>query len=86
MERTRLFFIDNLRTLMIVLVVVQHLSVTYGGEGLWYYKEGQADMLTSSLLSIHNGIVQSFFMGMLFLLAGYFTPAGALQAEIQPPG
>jgi fucose 4-O-acetylase-like acetyltransferase len=75
MERTRLFFVDNLRILLIALVIILHLSVTYGGEGSWYYKEGQADIITSSVLSVHNAIVQSFFMGMLFLIAGYFTPA-----------
>jgi peptidoglycan/LPS O-acetylase OafA/YrhL len=75
MERARLFFIDNLRILLIALVIIQHVSVTYGGEGSWYYKEGEADIITSSVLSVHNAIVQSFFMGMLFLIAGYFTPA-----------
>jgi len=75
MHTRRLLFIDNLRTLMIMLVIVLHLSVTYGGEGSWYYKEGRADFLTACLLTTHNAIVQSFFMGLLFLLAGYFTPA-----------
>ena len=41
MEKARLFFVDNLRTLMIVLVIMQHLSVTYGGVGGWYYSDGE---------------------------------------------
>jgi len=73
MERARLFFIDNLRILLISLVIVVHLSVTYGGVGGWYYKEGQADMITSTVLTVHNAINQSFFMGFLFLISGYFT-------------
>ncbi len=36
----RLLYIDNLRVLMIVFVIVQHLAVTYSGFGSWYYKEG----------------------------------------------
>ncbi|MBN2132338.1 MAG: hypothetical protein JW741_22750, partial [Sedimentisphaerales bacterium] len=43
MAKTRLLFVDNLRTMLIVLVVMVHLSITYGGEGGWYY-EGQADL------------------------------------------
>lgn len=73
MERARLFFIDNLRILLISLVIMLHVSVTYGGEGSWYYKEGQADMITSIVLTVHNAISQSFFMGFLFMISGYFT-------------
>jgi len=75
MEKARLYFVDNLRVLLITMVIVLHLSSTYGGEGSWYYREGRADVITSSLLSIHNGVVRSFFMGLLFLISGYFTPA-----------
>ena len=74
MVKKRLLFVDNLRTLMIVLVIVVHLSVTYGGEGSWFYKERPADMRTVVALSFFNAVCQSFFMGFLFFLAGYFTP------------
>jgi glucan biosynthesis protein C len=74
MEKIRLFFIDNLRILLIALVMMIHLSITYGGAGSWYYKEGQADTLSSVVLSWHNGTVQAFSMGLFFLIAGYFTP------------
>ena len=73
--RSRLVFIDNLRAVVIVLVMMVHLSITYGGEGGWYYKEVQADTITGMVLTTHNIINQSFFMGCLFLLSGYFTPA-----------
>jgi len=71
----RLAFIDNLRTLIIVMVIMVHLSVTYGGEGGWYYKEIKPDMPTGLILTMHNAVCQSFFMGCMFLLSGYFTPA-----------
>ena len=74
MEKARLFFIDNLRILLITLVAMIHLSISYGGAGSWYYKEGQADTLSSVILSWHNGVVQAFSMGLFFLIAGYFTP------------
>jgi glucan biosynthesis protein C len=72
MEKPRLYFIDNLRILLITLVMMLHLSISYGGEGSWYYKEGRADILSTILLSWHNGTVQAFSMGMFFLIAGYF--------------
>jgi glucan biosynthesis protein C len=69
----RIGFIDNLRTFLITLVIMVHLSVTYGGEGSWYYKEGRADTLTTTVLTFHNALAQSFFMGLLFLIAAYFA-------------
>jgi glucan biosynthesis protein C len=74
-RRPRLLYIDNLRTMVIVMVILVHLSVTYGGEGSWYYREGPADLVTASVLSIHNAISQSFFMGLLFLISAYFAAA-----------
>jgi len=75
MGKPRLFYVDNLRTMMIIMVILVHLSVTYGGEGSWYYREGRADTPTAIVLTIHNAISQSFFMGLLFLLSAYFTAA-----------
>jgi len=75
MGKPRLLYIDNLRTMLIMMVILVHLAVTYGGEGSWYYKEGRAGMPTAIVLTIHNAITQSFFMGLLFLLSAYFTVA-----------
>jgi glucan biosynthesis protein C len=75
MQKARIFFIDNLRILLISLVIMQHLSITYGGPGSWYYDEVEADQATGIVLSWHNATNQAFFMGFLFLIAGYFTAA-----------
>jgi glucan biosynthesis protein C len=74
MEKPRLYFIDNLRILLITLIMMIHLSISYGGEGSWYYKEGRADTLSAILLTWHNATVQAFSMGLFFLISGYFTP------------
>ena len=74
MERGRLLFIDNLRILLITLVIMVHLSVTYGGVGGWYYREDQPDTISFVVLTWHNGASQAFFMGFLFMISGYFTP------------
>ncbi len=71
----RLLYIDNIRFFVIMLVVVMQLSFTYGGSGSWYYTEGR--LLSGgeeSFFSFFQTFLQSFFMGFLFLIAGYFVP------------
>jgi len=73
MAKSRLLFVDNLRTLMIAKVILVHLAITYGGEGGWYYYERPVDTLSFIVLTFHNAVNQSFFMGLLFLLSAYLT-------------
>jgi surface polysaccharide O-acyltransferase-like enzyme len=71
----RLLFLDNLRILLICGVLVVHLGATYGAVGSWMYHDPSAhDMITSTILSILDGIGMACGMGLFFLLAGYFTP------------
>lgn len=74
-QRQHIAFIDNLRIFLTILVISQHLVVTYGGPGLWDYVECKADTVTFILFTIHNAVSQSFFMSFFFLIAGYFTVA-----------
>jgi len=74
--RPRLAWIDNLRWLVIVLVVLVHVCVTYSGLGGWYYKEGaRLDLAGTLVFFAFELFCQAFFMGFLFLLAGWFVPA-----------
>ncbi len=73
--KPRLLFVDNLRTLAIILVFLVHIAITYGASGLWYYKEGELIGLQYYVFLAFTCLCQAFFMGLLFLLAGYFTPA-----------
>jgi len=74
-QSKRLLFIDNLRILLICLVLVAHLNDTYGSVGSWMYRDpATTDMFTFTFLSVLNGILMAFGMGLFFLLAGYFTP------------
>jgi glucan biosynthesis protein C len=72
--RVRFAFIDNLRIVLVALVILHHLAVTYGGEGSWYYYEGQADAITTMVLTLFVVVNQAFFMGFYFLIAAYFVP------------
>jgi hypothetical protein len=76
-DTVRHYYIDNLRTMVIMLVILLHLAVTYSGLGRWYYNEEHAPELFGLVFfSLFQTFVQGFSMGILFLVAGYFTPGG----------
>ena len=71
---SRLAWIDNLRTLMIVLVVNMHACVTYSHVGSWYrMEEPEPAMPVKVAFLFWQGHLQAFFMGLLFFLAGVFA-------------
>jgi glucan biosynthesis protein C len=74
LTQVRFAFIDNLRILLVVLLILHHLAATYGAEGSWYYYEGQADAITAAVLTLFVAVNQAFFMGFYFLIAAYFVP------------
>jgi fucose 4-O-acetylase-like acetyltransferase len=74
-HRPRLEFIDNLRWVIILLVVSMHSAVTYSHVGSWYFMEDpKPGPLTTGLFATYQAFLQAFFMGLLFLIAGYFVP------------
>ncbi len=73
--------IDALRAALTLLVVLHHTAITYGAIGGWYYREVPTDRsIPSTLLVFFCTVNQAYFMGALFLLAGYFTP-GAIRRK-----
>jgi glucans biosynthesis protein C len=73
--KTRLVYLDNLRMAVITGVVLMHVAIVYGAEGAWFYHEpGEKDTLIFVSMMLLGGIGTAFTMGMLFLIAGYFTP------------
>jgi surface polysaccharide O-acyltransferase-like enzyme len=74
-KTSRLFFADHLRAALVILVVLHHVAIVYGAATPFYYVEPP---LTNPL-AFMVGLVfvlfnQGWFMGALFLIAGYFTP------------
>ncbi|MHA2155468.1 MAG: acyltransferase family protein [Candidatus Hodarchaeales archaeon] len=77
-KKPRYLFLDNIKFLFAVLVIFQHVRVTYGGTGGWYYIEGgDLDLMSyiffQTITSI-GGLFQSSLMGLFFLMSAYFTP------------
>jgi len=70
-QSSRLYFIDNLRVLLISLVVAHHAGQPYGPTG------GEWPLFNpdrSPLLGPFFSVNAAFFMGLLFLISGYFVP------------
>jgi glucans biosynthesis protein C len=71
----RLTFIDNIRWVMIMLVLSCHAAVTYSGHGSWYVREpAKLGVVQDLTFLTYQALLQSFFMGLLFFIAGYFVP------------
>ncbi len=63
----RMFFIDNLRSALIVLVVLHHLALIYGAGAPFYYVEPPFnDPLAYVVLLIFIATNQAWFMGAFF--------------------
>ncbi len=74
-KTSRLFFIDHLRASLVILVVLHHLALVYGGIPPFYYFEPPFnDPLAGLIALVFVLFNQAWFMGAFFLLAGYFTP------------
>ena len=72
-SKNRLLYIDNIRLLLTILIVLHHVAVAYGGSGGWPLKEPASDSISPIVLLLFNGINQSFVLSLFFLLSGYFT-------------
>jgi glucan biosynthesis protein C len=71
--------LDNLRNFLTVLVIFHHAALAYGGIGSWGYRSPYHPPGSSSVLTAFNVINQSFFMGVFFLLSGYFSSIAAIK-------
>jgi glucan biosynthesis protein C len=69
----RLLFVDNLRILLVSLVIVWHTAVTYGASGAWPYHEGPPNDLANLVFTVLNVTVGPFVLPLFFMIAGYFA-------------
>ncbi|MHA2052160.1 MAG: acyltransferase family protein [Candidatus Hodarchaeales archaeon] len=77
-KKPRLLFLDNIKILFAILVIFNHVRVTYEGSGWWYYiEENTLDLFSyiffQTLASL-GGLFQAALLGLFFLLAGFLTP------------
>ena len=70
----RIYFLDNLRTFMIFLVVLYHAGLVYESSGAVGFFWIVDDPATNNVVGILNLIIDIFIMAIIFFVAGYFTP------------
>jgi surface polysaccharide O-acyltransferase-like enzyme len=68
-------YINNLKVLMTVLVILHHAFITYGAPGGWYYAQKTTHMAALFPMTIFVATNQSFFMGFFFFLSALFIGA-----------
>jgi glucan biosynthesis protein C len=71
-ERERLYYLDNLKIFLIILVVIHHVGQAYGSTGgSWFYSYPGERVKALEHFFRFNA---SFFMGLFFFISGYFFP------------
>jgi glucan biosynthesis protein C len=74
-KRPRLLYIDNLRILLTILVIMHHFAIGYGGPGGFFYiEDGPMSDISFILITLFLAINQAFFMGFFFMISSYFSP------------
>jgi surface polysaccharide O-acyltransferase-like enzyme len=69
----KIAYIDHLKVLAIVLVVLHHTFITYGAPGSWYFKQPSNLMAAKFPMTVFVATNQSFFMGFFFFLSALFV-------------
>ena len=69
-DTKRMYYLDNLRVAVIILVIAHHVGQAYGPTGGWWPIQEEA---RASLLGPFFTVNRSFFMSLFFMISGYFT-------------
>jgi fucose 4-O-acetylase-like acetyltransferase len=77
----RIYFLDNLRTFMIFLVVLIHAGGVYESSGIWASFWIVDDPSTNNLAGILFLILDIFVMPTIFLISGFFAPLSMKNKE-----
>ncbi|MHA1257926.1 MAG: acyltransferase family protein [Promethearchaeota archaeon] len=69
-----MYFLDNLRTVIIILVILYHAGGVYEGTGMWASFWIVDDPSTNNLSGIFGLIIDVFVMAAMFFISGYLVP------------
>ncbi len=72
---SRIYFLDNLRSVIIFLVIIYHAGGVYESTGLWASFWIIDDPSTNNTSGLINLILDIFMMPTLFFISGYLAPA-----------
>jgi surface polysaccharide O-acyltransferase-like enzyme len=68
----KIYYLNHVKVLLTVLVILHHSFITYGGPGGWYYRQPTTSQAALIPMTMFVSTNQSFFMGLFFLLSAYF--------------
>ena len=69
----RLYYLDNLKVCLTVLVIMHHAGLAYGPGGNWAYTPSNPAELMPWIWHFFSTNA-AFFMGLYFFISGYFVP------------
>jgi peptidoglycan/LPS O-acetylase OafA/YrhL len=72
---SRIFYIDNLKAFLAVIVVLQHAAQPYGPGGGWWIAPEPQSTVDLIVLGFFMAVTMSFYMGLFFMISAYFVPA-----------
>lgn len=68
-DHTRMYYLDNLRIALTILVIVHHVGQAYGPTGgYWPVQEAARAAVLAPFFTVNR----SFFMSLFFMISGYF--------------
>jgi len=73
-DENRIYFLDNLRTFMIFLVVLCHAGGVYESSGTWAWFWIVDDPSTNNFAGLLFLILDIFMMPTIFFISGFFAP------------
>ena len=68
-ESNRIYFIDNIKIALIMLVVAHHAGQAYGPGGWWYFLDDESINWLGRFFSVNA----AFFMSMFFFYQPIFS-------------
>jgi len=71
-QTKKIAYIDHLKVILTILVVLHHSFITYGAPGGWYFQQKSTLPGALAPMTMFVSVNQSFFMGMFFFLSAYF--------------
>src|SRR5882757_10572481 len=69
----KIYYIDHLKVVLTVLVILHHSFITFGAPGGWYYTQKTTQMGALIPMTMFVAVNQAFFMGFFFFLSAYFV-------------
>lgn len=83
-RRPRHVYLDNLKVVLVVGVIVAHVTMAWTGVGTWVFEEPHVREPMLSILTLAAVFGSLFGMALFFLIAGMFTPASLARKGFGP--